>query len=301
MWWRQLRPNSNGLTNRGAIARRLVMPDPALRWRLFHLAVLGELLLSLQRRDARIVSRRPLSSGRSWTSLPRRRSLRRRVGLWFEAAGVWSHYRRESPYIAATSGLGGEPRPIGADILLLRPDSRALILEVKYPYGPHTADRRARAGVTQAMAYAVEVHSRLALDVTTAVIVPDRSAETPDEHRHRRGDDRNRRTVGNWWPARRGRLWLTRRRGGSCPRRPQCQTLRRWTGSVPPGKGHRKPTSAEIHTVDHRLLVHGTPGHHNKTDPLDELIFIILSAQLRNTRMWVPSRHCGKVSRAGAA
>lgn len=34
-----------------------------------------------------------------------------------------------------------------------------------------------------------------------------------------------------------------------------------------------------VHEVDRRLTAYGTPNHHNKPDPLDELVFIILSAQ----------------------
>lgn len=35
----------------------------------------------------------------------------------------------------------------------------------------------------------------------------------------------------------------------------------------------------EVWAVDARLRAYGTPGHHNKPDPLHELIFVILSAQ----------------------
>lgn len=156
--------------------------------------------MSLQRRDARIVSRRPLSAGSRGPSYAVVDHRGDHWEVWFEAAGIWSHYRRESPYMTATSGLGGEPRPIGADILLLRLDDRALVLEVKYPYGPHTAGGRARDGVAQAMAYAVEVRSRLAPTVLTSVVVPEGVVSQPSSANTAVG------TIGIIHPARLGDL-----------------------------------------------------------------------------------------------
>ena len=69
-----------------------LMPDEQLRWRLFHLAILGELLAVLRDLGATIRWLRPLSSssaggptyeiivnGESWD-------------LWFEAGGAWRYY-----------------------------------------------------------------------------------------------------------------------------------------------------------------------------------------------------------------
>lgn len=39
-----------------ALAERMVAPEDELRWRLFHLAVLGQLLLALRDLEARILS-----------------------------------------------------------------------------------------------------------------------------------------------------------------------------------------------------------------------------------------------------
>lgn len=149
-------------------ARRLLMPSEELKPKLFHLAVLGQLLHALRDRGAEVVSLRPLART---TSGPAYRVV---VGgevwdLWFEAGAVWSYYARTSPYLEISSVLHGKTRPLSPDILLVRPDGAALVLECKYSAD---ADYVGGRGITQVMAYAVESLTSLAPKVVSRVIAP---------------------------------------------------------------------------------------------------------------------------------
>ncbi|MER5610752.1 hypothetical protein [Streptomyces sp. NPDC002215] len=146
------------------------MPDDEIRWRLFHLATLGVLLSALHEAGCQITSLRPLSpksGGPNYKVLSPRGELHL---LWFEASGVWSYFGKPSPFIEATSGISQARRSNGADLLLLMPDRRALILECKYSWNQ---DVVARDGYYQAMAYGAEVRSRLADVVVAAAVGPE--------------------------------------------------------------------------------------------------------------------------------
>jgi hypothetical protein len=156
-------------------ARRLLMPSEELRPKLFHLAVLGELLTALRDRGAGIVSIRPLART---TSGP---AYRIGVGnmswdLWFEAGAAWSHYSRQSPYLEATAVLQGQTRPLSPDVLLLRLDEAALIVECKYSAN---ADYVGGRGISQVMAYAVESLTALAPHVISRVVAPVQALKAP--------------------------------------------------------------------------------------------------------------------------
>jgi hypothetical protein len=160
------------------LARRLIMPDEELRGRLFHLAVLGVLLVALKGAGVQIVSRRPLSA----TTLGPAYVVRDKAGLgwdlWFEAAGMWSYYGVASPYLKTTSRLEGFRRPLSPDIVLLRRNEASLILECKYSRAPAYVS----SGVAQVIVYSTEVTTALAQVVRSVVIVPegvvDQKAET---------------------------------------------------------------------------------------------------------------------------
>jgi len=150
-------------------AARMIYPDPELRWRLFHLGVFGTLLSELRARGCECTSRRPLSAsgpapayevvmpdGTTWD-------------LWFEAGGIWSRYKRQSPYMATTAGLPGASQPLEPDILLVRPDCGVFVVECKYSASASTVGR---GGVPQVMAYAVEAKTTLAEVVRGAVVSP---------------------------------------------------------------------------------------------------------------------------------
>jgi hypothetical protein len=149
---------------------QVLMPDDEIRWRLFHLAILGVLLSALREAGCQITSLRPLSpksGGPNYEVLSPRGEL---YFLWFEASGVWSHVGKISPFIEATSGISHARRSNGADLLLLMPDRRALILECKYSWNQ---DVVARDGYYQAMAYGAEARSRLADNVVAAAVGPE--------------------------------------------------------------------------------------------------------------------------------
>jgi hypothetical protein len=165
-------------TSPEAWAMRLVLPDPELRPTLFHLGVLGALLVAARALGADVTARAPLSgvSGRPAYVLTDAHGTE--WDVWFEAGGVWSRYGRSSPYVEATAGLAEAGVPIKPDVMLLRPDDAALILECKYSSRIGTVGR---AGVTQAMAYALEARSRLAPRVAAYVVAPDAVVSHPTQ------------------------------------------------------------------------------------------------------------------------
>ncbi len=152
------------------LARRLVMPSDDLRWRLFHLSILGKLLLGLQASGASITSIRPLAAFSGGPAYTARAADGSEWDIWFEAAGAYRHYRKRSPYLAATRGVRGENRPLGADLLLIRPDDRALIIECKYSDNPSYIGRYA---YQQTVCYAAEVMTQLAPNVISSIVVPE--------------------------------------------------------------------------------------------------------------------------------
>lgn len=152
------------------LALELVAPADDLAWRLFHLGVLGTVLYAARQQGCRVTSLRPLSAASAGPAYSIEDRAGRQWHLWFEAAGAWSYYSRSSPYRDVTSGLGQGNQPLGADLLLIRLDAEALLVECKYSANPTVVGRN---GVTQAMAYATETRTGLAPDVTAAVVAPE--------------------------------------------------------------------------------------------------------------------------------
>lgn len=156
--------------SRDFLLHQLLIPDDGIRWRLFHLAVLGTVLKSLRDAGCRIASLRPLSAQSGSPNYAILDGAGNTYSLWFEASGVWSHLNRAAPYVEATRHAGATNRNNGVDILLLEPDRHALVIECKYS---QNADWVARNGYYQAMAYGVEAHSRLAGSVTAVAVGPE--------------------------------------------------------------------------------------------------------------------------------
>jgi hypothetical protein len=150
------------------LARRLILPDESLRWRLFHLAVLGEVLAALKNLGCSVRSLRPLSASSSGPAYSVIDPKGRTWDLWFEAGGASSFYGKKSPYLAATAGLGEGNRPIGADIMLVRSDKEAFIIECKFTRNPATVG----GGVSQSFGYGVEVQTALQVSTRCAVVAP---------------------------------------------------------------------------------------------------------------------------------
>jgi hypothetical protein len=136
------------------LALRLVVPDDDLRWRLFHLGVFGELLAALRSLGCEATSIRPLSGGGRGPSYFVSDDRKRTWDLWFEAGGIWSKYKKRSPYLDLTTGLVSQSQPLSPDIVLILPNEFCLIIECKY-----YRDRQnlCRDGYLQASAYAVEL------------------------------------------------------------------------------------------------------------------------------------------------
>ena len=96
--WRGLEPVARRMRDAGVdgalrdLATKLIAPDPELAWRLFHLAVLGELLQALRGAGASIVSLRPLGASTPGPAYRVIDAADRAWDLWFEAAGAWRTY-----------------------------------------------------------------------------------------------------------------------------------------------------------------------------------------------------------------
>jgi hypothetical protein len=151
-----------------ALARRLVAPTEE-RWRLFHLAVLGQVLLDLRRLGCTYRSLRPLSASTSGPAFEVLDGRGRRWELWFEAAGMWDHQGVCDPYATAAAGVAGAGTSLGCDVALVRVPHCGLLLDAKY--SPH-ASVVARDGYRAALAYAADARSGLIDSVLSAAVGP---------------------------------------------------------------------------------------------------------------------------------
>lgn len=125
-----------------------LLPDSTMAPRLFHLGVLGEVLLAAHAAGAVVESLGPLDSagpsyrvksptGTSWD-------------IWYEAAGVWGAYKATSAYVQLSAALG-PAQPLSPDVLL-RSDNLEIIIECKYSARQDTI----RQGISQVFAYLME-------------------------------------------------------------------------------------------------------------------------------------------------
>lgn len=151
------------------LAREILFPDPELRPRLFHLAVLGVVLRSSADLGCTVTSMAPLSGPRSGPSYHIVDKIGRQWDLWFEAAGAWGHYGIDSPYGNLIRGIRGRASSLSPDIALILPGKRALLIECKYSSQPDYVGRR---GLTQVMAYAAEFATSIET-VTALVVAPE--------------------------------------------------------------------------------------------------------------------------------
>jgi hypothetical protein len=153
------------------LAFELIQPDPDLEWRLFHLAVLGYLILALRGCGGRVRWVAPLTAAQ--TPGPQFR-IEMRDGatwdLWFEGAGASAHYSYPSLYREAVRGVLTANRSIGADIMLIHPGERALLLECKWSA---VGTRVGRDGFHQAAGYALEARSGLVEQAWSFVVGPE--------------------------------------------------------------------------------------------------------------------------------
>ena len=153
------------------LALEVIYPLESLRWRLFHIGVLGEVLGAVRDGGGELRWRAPLSAtgGRPqytahWSDgTPS-------LEVWFEAAGVWKRHATRFPYREARAALGMQAGAIGPDILVLDVvRRRALVLECKFGDARYVG----RNGYLQALAYASELRVDVADEVWTYVVGPD--------------------------------------------------------------------------------------------------------------------------------
>lgn len=152
------------------LLHRLLIPDDEIRWRLFHLGVLGVVLEALRDAGCRVISNRPLSASSGEPNYTIESPAGAQFLLWFEASGVWPHSGKVSPFAEATAAVRKAQRNNGADLLLLQPGQRAFIVECKYSANP---DFVARNGYYQAIAYGTEARARLAEHVVSLAVGPE--------------------------------------------------------------------------------------------------------------------------------
>jgi len=153
------------------LALEVIYPLESLRWRLFHIGVLGEVLGALRDDGAKLQWRAPLSAtGGRPQYLAHRSDWSQPLEVWFEAAGVWNRHATRLPYREALRALGMQASAIGPDILLLDVTGRrALVLECKFGDARYVG----RNGYLQALAYASELRVDVADEVWTYVVGPD--------------------------------------------------------------------------------------------------------------------------------
>lgn len=153
------------------LALEVIYPLESLRWRLFHIGVLGEVLGALRDDGAKLQWRAPLSAtGGRPQYLAHRPDGSQPLEVWFEAAGVWNRHATRFPYREALRALGMQASAIGPDILLLDVTGRrALVLECKFGDARYVG----RNGYLQALAYASELRVDVADEVWTYVVGPD--------------------------------------------------------------------------------------------------------------------------------
>ena len=161
------------------LAFELLEPDPEAASRLFHLSVFGEVIGVLRTLGYQLKWRSPIGGGRPGPRLVATSPLGQRMDLWFEAAGVRSNYglgKGTYPVVVASLGNTAEEdvrlkvgRPIGADVALIDPGKRALLLECKWS---ESATYVGRSGFHQAASYALDARNGAAETVWSFIVGP---------------------------------------------------------------------------------------------------------------------------------
>ena len=160
-------------TSLNALADELLLPDPDIRWRLFHLSILGIVLVGARNAGASITATAPLTRSSDCAAFRIRTEDDLTWDLWFEGETVWSAYGKSSPYLDVTKELSGAQRPLSPDLLLVRGDNYAVSIECKYS---QDSDYQ-RKGVREAMAYATDLAGHLATSVDSLLVTWSASQE----------------------------------------------------------------------------------------------------------------------------
>jgi hypothetical protein len=162
------------------LAYELLEPDPEAASRLFQLSVFGKVVATLRTCGYQLRWRSPIGGSRPGPRLMATSADGRTLDLWFEAAGIRSHYRfGGGSYpdvvrsIKAAARYGDERkvgRPVGADVALIEPGLRVLLLECKWS---ESATYVGRAGFHQASSYALDARNGPAERVWSFVVGPE--------------------------------------------------------------------------------------------------------------------------------
>lgn len=174
--WTDVRPVAEILlrseTDLVWFATQMLIPDEELRWRLFHLAVTGSVLNSLQRKGFSVSWNAPI--GADGASLrPTFTALSpdaRKLDIWFESQSASREYfpGKLTPYQKATRAIQKRESSIGADIAIYDLETRtALLVECKFGGGSYVA----RAGFHQASGYLLD-HSPIWKTIWSFVVGP---------------------------------------------------------------------------------------------------------------------------------
>lgn len=153
------------------LALEVIYPLESLRWRLFHIGVLGEVLGALRDEGGELRWRAPLSAagGRPQYTAhwPEGTTA---LEVWFEAAGVWGRHASRYPYREALRSLEMQTGAMGPDILIFDgARRRALVLECKFGDARYVG----RNGYLQALAYASELRVDVADEIWAYVVGPE--------------------------------------------------------------------------------------------------------------------------------
>ena len=135
--------------------------QPNDHWRLFHLAVLGEIVCAAREAGREVRSTGPVAAGRACYAIDDLR-------LWIEGGG-YDHPDR--PYRRLSKAARGSSSPLTPDIVVLNTTTgAALLIEVKW-YSDGT--RALRDGARAALAYALDAHPAVLDVVTSVAVLPD--------------------------------------------------------------------------------------------------------------------------------
>jgi hypothetical protein len=168
------------------IAFELLAPEPDNASRLFHLGVFGLVIRALASHRFLVTWRRPISGQRPGAQIEAISPMGARFELWFEAgAARAAHGLPPAAYQQAVRGIAGVGGVIGADVMLIEPGRRALLLECKYSAN---ATYVGRDGFHQAASYALDSMNGVVDDQTWSFIigpqevVADASAAQLEQH-----------------------------------------------------------------------------------------------------------------------
>jgi hypothetical protein len=181
------------------LAKRLLLPDQALRGATFHLACYGEILLAAKQAGFQHRSVRPIGIGSGPVGALTNVS-GRKFELWYDAGTLHKAYGGTDPYGRASAALTTSPLPMRPDIVIVDVATRcALGWECKHSYDPAYL----ASGLVEAHAYITQLGASLKRLPAAGLAVPAGAATvTTGPFRAGRvrvvGADQLRTDVANW-------------------------------------------------------------------------------------------------------